>query len=126
MTGANLSEGEVEQQLSDGTAGLESAAEWHAKATRNGENCKGDRVDLPINKEEVQQRRLHTESQPLEQLDEVIEKIRRLMLRSAQEAVSKEEAEQRRTCHSSREEEKKKQQHNNNIAGEEQMDNSKR
>jgi hypothetical protein len=38
----------------------------------------------------MQPRRLHEESQPLEQLDEVLEKIRRLMLRSVQEAVSEE------------------------------------
>jgi hypothetical protein len=37
----------------------------------------------------VQWRRLHKESQPLEQLDREIEEIRRMMLRSAQEAVSK-------------------------------------
>jgi hypothetical protein len=37
----------------------------------------------------VQQRRLHTNSQPLEQLDEVIEEIRRLMLRLAKEAINK-------------------------------------
>jgi hypothetical protein len=38
--------------------------------------------------EEVQWRRLHKESQPWEQLDMIIEEIRRLMIRSA-EAVSK-------------------------------------
>jgi hypothetical protein len=38
--------------------------------------------------EEVQQRRLHKKSQPLEQLDRVIEEIRRLMLRST-EVVNK-------------------------------------
>jgi hypothetical protein len=37
----------------------------------------------------VQQRRLHKENQPIKQLDRVIEEIRRLMLRSAQEVVSK-------------------------------------
>jgi hypothetical protein len=36
----------------------------------------------------VQQRTLHTKNHPLEQLDEIIEEIRRLMIRSA-EAVSK-------------------------------------
>jgi hypothetical protein len=39
----------------------------------------------------VQPRRLHKESQPLDQLDEVIEGIRRLMLRSAAETASEEE-----------------------------------
>jgi hypothetical protein len=38
----------------------------------------------------VQQRRLHKENQPLEQLDRVIEEIREMMVRSAEEAVSKE------------------------------------
>jgi hypothetical protein len=42
----------------------------------------------------VQQRRLHKKSQPLEQLDRVIEEIRKLMLRSA-EAVNKEELNRR-------------------------------
>jgi hypothetical protein len=52
----------------------------------------GDLVDLPTDKdEEVQPRRLHKESQPLDQLDEVIEGIRRLMLRSAAETASEEE-----------------------------------
>jgi hypothetical protein len=57
---------------------------------------KGDQVDLPIDKEGVQQRRLHKESQPLEQLDRVIEEIRRLMLRSAHESVSKEKLSRRK------------------------------
>jgi ribosomal protein L12E/L44/L45/RPP1/RPP2 len=52
----------------------------------------------------LQLRRLHEQSQPLEQLDEVIEKIRRLMVESA-ETASKERL---------REEEKKQQQRNNN------------
>jgi hypothetical protein len=50
----------------------------------------GDLVDLPICREEVQWSRLQKESQPWEQLDEEIEKIRRLMLRSAIETVSEE------------------------------------
>jgi hypothetical protein len=45
---AKLSEEEAEQQLSDETAELKSAAGWQAKATRDGENHKGDQVDLPI------------------------------------------------------------------------------
>jgi hypothetical protein len=53
-------------------------------------NFQPDRVDLPTDEEEVQPRRLHKESQPLEQLDEVIEGIRRLMLRSTAESASKE------------------------------------
>jgi hypothetical protein len=76
---AKLSEGEAEKRLSDQTAELNFAAEWQAEATEE-ENSMGDLVDLPIDKdEEVQPRRLHKESQPLDQLDEVIEGIRRLM-----------------------------------------------
>jgi hypothetical protein len=88
---ANLSEGKDEQQqLSNETTELESAAEWKIKATRDEEDNMGGLIDLPICREEVQPRRLHQESQPLEQLEEVIEEIKRLMLRSAQEFVSKE------------------------------------
>jgi hypothetical protein len=43
----------------------------------------GDQADQPTNKEEVQQRGLHKESHPLEQLDRVIGEIEKLMLRSA-------------------------------------------
>jgi hypothetical protein len=64
-------------------------AKWKVKATRYGENRKEDQVDLSINEEAVQRSRVHKESQPLEQLDREIEEIRRLMLRSAQEAVNK-------------------------------------
>jgi hypothetical protein len=49
----------------------------------------GDHDDLPICRKKMQLRRLHEQSQPLEQLDEVIKKIRRLMLESA-ETASKE------------------------------------
>jgi hypothetical protein len=41
----------------------------------------------PSTRKALKQRRLHTKSQPLEQLDEVIEKIRKMMFRSV-EAVS--------------------------------------
>jgi hypothetical protein len=50
----------------------------------------GDHCDLSICKKKMQLRRLHEQSQPLEQLDEMIEKIRRLMVESA-ETSSKEE-----------------------------------
>jgi hypothetical protein len=46
----------------------------------------GDHDDLPMCQKNLQLRRLHEQSQPLEQLDEVIEEIRRLMLRSAETA----------------------------------------
>jgi hypothetical protein len=39
---------EVEQQLSDETAGLESIAEWQLNATRGDKDNMGDRVDLPL------------------------------------------------------------------------------
>jgi hypothetical protein len=43
----------------------------------------GDQDDLPTDKEELQPRRMHKKSQPLvDQLDRVIEEIRRMMLRS--------------------------------------------
>jgi hypothetical protein len=61
---------------------LESAGEWKLNATREEEDDRGDLVDLPICREEVQWSRLQKESQPWEQLDEVIEEIRRLMLSS--------------------------------------------
>jgi hypothetical protein len=48
-----MSEEEAEQQLSDETAELESAAEWKANATKEEENNMGDQDDLPTDKEEV-------------------------------------------------------------------------
>jgi hypothetical protein len=48
----------------------------------------GDLVDLPICREEVQWSRLQKESQPWEKLDEIIEEIIKLMIKSI-EAVSK-------------------------------------
>jgi hypothetical protein len=55
------------RKLSDETAELESAAGWKAKATEM--KNMGDQVDLPFDvyeEEEMQQRRLHKESQPIE------------------------------------------------------------
>jgi hypothetical protein len=46
----------------------------------------GDHSDLPNCRKFLQLRRLHEQSQPLEQLDEVIEEIRELMIRSAETA----------------------------------------
>jgi hypothetical protein len=74
---ANMSVEETEQQVSqEETAELKFAAGWQAKATKEEENDMGDQDDLPTNKEELQPRRLHKKSQPLEQLDRVIEEIR--------------------------------------------------
>jgi hypothetical protein len=61
---------------------VETAIEWRDKATRDEEYNLGDRRDLPIDKEEVQQASLQKESQSMEQLNEVIEEIRKLMLGS--------------------------------------------
>jgi len=85
-----LSQEEAEKKLNDKSTKLNFAAQWQVNTTIDGENHKGGRVDLPIDKEEVQSMRLHKENQKLEQLDEVIDNIRRLMLRSVQEAVNKE------------------------------------
>jgi hypothetical protein len=50
---------------------------------------------FPIAKKFLQHGRLHEQSQPLEQLDEVIEKIRELMIRSV-ETISKEKLSRRK------------------------------
>jgi hypothetical protein len=82
MAETELSEGEVEKRLSDQNAELNFVAGWQAKVIGE-ENSMGDLVDLSIDKDEkVQPRRLHKESQPLDQLDEIIEEIRRMMSRS--------------------------------------------
>ena len=44
----------------------------------------GDHSDLPNYRKFLQPRRLHEQSQPLEKLDEVIEMIRELMIRLAE------------------------------------------
>jgi hypothetical protein len=46
----------------------------------------GDHNDLPMCPKYLQPRRLHEQDQPLEQMDAMIEEIRRLMLRSAETA----------------------------------------
>jgi hypothetical protein len=84
-----LSEEEAEKHLSDETVELKFATGWKDKATRYGENIKGDQVNLPINEEGVQRSRVHKENQPSKKLDMEIEEIRRLMLRSAQESFSR-------------------------------------
>jgi hypothetical protein len=51
----------------------------------------GYQDDTPIDKhEELQSSRLHKENQLMKQLEEAVEEIRRLMLRSVEEVVSKE------------------------------------
>jgi hypothetical protein len=86
LTEANLSEEKVEQQLGDETVELKFVAEWKLSATRGSKDITGDQIYFPTDKygkeKAVQQRRFHKKRQPLEQLDRVIEEIRRLMLRS--------------------------------------------
>jgi hypothetical protein len=80
----------------------------------------GDQVGLLIDRhEELQPSRLHKESQPIEKLEEVIEEIRELMVKSTKEVVSRGEAEQRKTCMSSRDA-------TTSNKAEEQEDNSRR
>jgi hypothetical protein len=99
-------------------AELESAAEWPVNVTRD-ESSMGDQDDLPLEKhEELQPSRLHKENQPMKQLEEVIQEIRELMLKSVKKCQQG-EAGQRRTCTSSRE-------RCNNNKAEEQEDNSRR
>jgi hypothetical protein len=91
LTEVELSEKVTEQKVSqEETAELKSAAEWQLEATdEDEEEGMGDHSDLPMCQKFLQLRRLQKQDQPLEQLDAVIEEIRRLMLRSA-ETASKE------------------------------------
>jgi hypothetical protein len=62
---------------------------------KDEEDGMGDPDDLPMYQKFLQLRRLHKQSQPLEQLDKVIEEIRELMIRLAEttneEKLSKKE-----------------------------------
>jgi hypothetical protein len=73
-----LSEKVTEQQVSqEKTAEMNSVAGWQVKATEEDEeDGMGDHGDLPNCRKFLQLRRLQKQSQPLEQLDEVIEEIR--------------------------------------------------
>lgn len=82
MAEVELPPGEAEQQFSDRTAREEFAARWQIKAIEDEEDSIGDHDDLPICKEKLQQSTLHEQSQPLQQLDEVIKAIRKLMIQS--------------------------------------------
>jgi hypothetical protein len=86
---------------------LESAAEWKIMPQKKKKMIWGIKYDLPTDKKEVQQRRLHKKSQPLEQLDRVIEEIKKLMLRSA-EAVSRGELNRREPAIAAGKKQKKK------------------
>jgi hypothetical protein len=100
----------TEQQVSqEETIEMDSIVEWKFSAIRGYEDSMGDQVDLPIGKE-VQHRRLHKKSQPLEKMDREIEKITRLMFKSA-EAVNKEELSRGETSATAGKKEKKQQHH---------------
>jgi hypothetical protein len=117
MAATELPQEEAEQQFSEETAELESAAEWPHSATKRDKDSMGDRVDLPTEMKELQQRRLHTENQPLEQVDEVIEEIRRLMLNSAVEIASNGKLSRREPARAAGQQQQQR--------SKEQMDNSK-
>jgi hypothetical protein len=73
-----------QQAIQRETVELKSVAEWQLEATDEDEkDGMGDHSDLPDGQKFLQLRRLQEQDQPLEQLDEVIEEIRELMLRSA-------------------------------------------
>jgi hypothetical protein len=116
LTEENLSEEEVEQQLNDGTVELESVAEWKTSSIRGCKYNMGDQDNLPTDKVELQPRRLHKKSQPLEQLDRVIEDIRKMMLSSA-EAVSKEDLNRREHAIATGKKKKKMQQQQHSWRG---------
>jgi hypothetical protein len=69
---------------------VEAATEWKNKVTRDEEDNLGDQSDSPIDKEEVQQDSLQKKIQSMEQLNEVIDEIRKLMLGLAEEVINKE------------------------------------
>jgi hypothetical protein len=110
MAATELGQEEAEQQLSDKTEELNFATEWPLSNTKRNKDSVGDQANLPTKKTEVQQRRLHTKSQPVEQLDEVIEEIRRLMLSSATETASNEKLRRREIARAAGKKKQQKQQ----------------
>jgi hypothetical protein len=74
---------------------MKSIEDRTLSATEDEEYDMGDRDDLPICRKKMQLRRLHGQNQPLQQMDEMIEDIRRLMLRSI-EIASKERLSRRK------------------------------
>ena len=102
MEATKLPQEEVEQWFSEEIAELDFAVEWPLSATKKDKYSRGDRSYFPIEKTTVRQRRLHTKSQPLEQLDEVIEEIRRLMLSSAVETANNEKLSRREPARAAR------------------------
>jgi len=78
-----LSKNVTEQQvIQEETVEMVFAAGWQVKATEEEEeDGMGDHDDLPNCRKFLQLGRLKKQSQPLEQLDEVIENIRKFMIR---------------------------------------------
>jgi hypothetical protein len=84
-----MSEEIVEKQLGKDPAELESTTEWPVNVIGD-EGSMGNQVGLLIDRhEELQPSRPDKESQTVEQLEEVIEEIRRLMVKSTKEAFIK-------------------------------------
>jgi len=81
-----VNEHQVSQEM---IAEMDFAVAWQVEAMEDEEDSMGDHDDLPNCRKFLQLRRLHEKSQPLEQWDEVIENIRRLMIEST-ETASKE------------------------------------
>jgi hypothetical protein len=111
LTEVNQSKEEAEQQLSDEAAELESTAGWQANATEEENNMR-DQDDLPFDvykEEELQPSKLQKKSQLAEQHEEVIEEVRRLMLRSARETASKEKLSRRKPAIEARKQQQQKQ-----------------
>jgi hypothetical protein len=79
------------------------------KEEEDEEDGMGDHSDLPNGQKFLQLRRLQQQNQPLEQLDEVIEEIRELMLESAKTA-SKEQLGRRKEAIAAAAAQRKKQQ----------------
>jgi len=62
--------------------------EWQVNTTIYEGDTLGDQCDFPKDKGYMQQYSLQQKNQPMEQLDEVVEEIRKLMLDSTEELVS--------------------------------------
>jgi hypothetical protein len=67
---------------------VEDEIEWQVKTMRDERDTLGDQCDLPKYKGEVQKASLQKESQSMEQMDEAVEEIMKLMLESEKEFIS--------------------------------------
>jgi len=98
MSVATLLDEEDEQQVSQENTAEKTTTEWTLSATEDEEeDSMGVHGDFPIYRNKLQQRRLHEQSQPGQQLDEVIKHLRKLMLKSAQETSINEKLIRRET-----------------------------